>query len=1177
LNGGVTVNFDLSSAPASGNDQVLVGGALNLSGLNTIQISPLTLCGVGTYRLFVCGSVSGTGANLQLAGSPGNGLNAALNVTGTEVDLVVTAVAPSFTWHGDGSLNQWDTSTANWLTNGVAAIYGDGDFTLFNNTGSTTPAINITAPVSPASVTVNASVNYTFGGSGKITGVGSLTKTNTGTLILTTPNDYTGGTTINQGTIQVSDGSTTGATLGNGGVVDNASLVFDEPDGYDFTNVISGKGSLTQAGSGTMTFSGNNTYSGTTTISAGTLQAGDGTTTGTLGTNTVTDNAALAFNPNSASSVVQSGLITGNGTLTVLGGTVAVTAANNYSGTTTINSGGTLQLGNGGATGSVPAANITDNGTLAFDHSVNEANTTAITGSGAVNKLGVNTLTMNAANTYTGNTVISGGTVKIGAAGTIPSGSGFGNVDLDGGASAAGILDLNGFDTILNGINGTNNTVLGMVVNNSGTAINALNVGAGDATTTFSGLIEDNTGTGGMIELIKSGAGTFTLGGTNTYSGGTIISNGILALGSDNANSSGLGASNVIFRGGTLQLFGYTGSNGDHYNSPTNPLVVLAGQTGTLQLFQRGPTDNTGITAPLTGGGTLNLVISFERASIDGNWSAFTGLINVTAAANPGPWHFRTKDTYGYVNAAIYLNSGVIMYDNGNANATIDIGELGGTTGASLGLGTVAQNQAVANPTWRIGAKNTTNTFAGNIINDGVTTIIKVGTGTLNLSGQNTYSGSTTISNGVLALTNGVNGDGTIAKSTNIFINAGAILDVSGENTPTLTLGSTQTIGGSGTLNGALDNTSGAAIAPGIGATGTLTVTNTVALGGNIFIDVDHTVAGATNASLAAASITIPSGATLTVNQGANDLVTGDTFKLFKIGDSSVSLLSGLTVNLPVTSPDSVYTYVWDTSQLGVNGTITLTSGAPSTPPAPVAGFSGTPTSGIAPLNVTFTDASSGSITNWIWNFGDGNSVTNISNVSVNHSYGAGTYAVSLTVNGAGGSSLATSNNYIVVTAPAPVAGFSATPTNIFVTQTVTFTDASIGSITNWVWNFGDGSTAVTNTSNVSVNHAYAVAGTDTASLTVYGAGGSSSATQNIVVKPRPVLNKPVLVGSNLILSGVNGPAGQQYRILSTTNVALPLASWTPVYTNTFNADGSYGYTNSTLVNKADFLLLVSP
>ena len=89
---GVTIPFDLSSSPASGNDQVVVGGALNLSGVNTIQITPLTLLGVGTYKLFVCGSVSGTLGNLSLTGSPGAGFNAVLNVTGTEVDLIVTAV-----------------------------------------------------------------------------------------------------------------------------------------------------------------------------------------------------------------------------------------------------------------------------------------------------------------------------------------------------------------------------------------------------------------------------------------------------------------------------------------------------------------------------------------------------------------------------------------------------------------------------------------------------------------------------------------------------------------------------------------------------------------------------------------------------------------------------------------------------------------------------------------------------------------------------------------------------------------------------------------------------------------------------------------------------------------------------------------------------------------------------
>ena len=263
---------------------------------------------------------------------------------------------------------------------------------------------------------------------------------------------------------------------------------------------------------------------------------------------------------------------------------------------------------------------------------------------------------------------------------------------------------------------------------------------------------------------------------------------------------------------------------------------------------------------------------------------------------------------------------------------------------------------------------------------------------------------------------------------------------------------------------------------------------------------------------------------------------------------------------------------------LNPNGSMTFTRAA-AAGAVPVASFRGTPTNGVAPLSVTFTDASTGSITNWIWNLGDGTSVTNASNASVSHTYAAGTYTVSLTVNGTGGSSVATSNNYVVVTNALPVAGFSGTPTNIFVTQNVTFTDASSGSITNWIWSFGDGSASVTNTSNVSVNHAYAVVGTNTVSLVVNGAGGSSTNTlaNYIMVKPKPALGKPVLSGSSLILSGVNGPAGQQYRILSTTNVALPLASWTPVYTNTFNSDGSYGYTNSAVTNKAGFLLLVSP
>jgi autotransporter-associated beta strand protein len=163
-----------------------------------------------------------------------------------------------------------------------------------------------------------------------------------------------------------------------------------------------------------------------------------------------------------------------------------------------------------------------------------------------------------------------------------------------------------------------------------------------------------------------------------------------------------------------------------------------------------------------------------------------------------------------------------------------------------------------------------------------------------------------------------------------------------------------------------------------------------------------------------------------------------------------------------------------------------------------------------------------------------------------------------------------------VVTPPPPVAGFSASPTNIFVTQTVTFTDASTGSITNWVWNYGDGS-SVTNGSNASVNHAYTTVGNYTASLIVNGAGGSSTNTVAIVVKPNPVIGNAVLSGGSFILSGINGPAGQQYRILSSTNIALNVTNWIPVFTNQFASNGSYSYTNNPPTNKAAFFRLVSP
>ena len=158
-----------------------------------------------------------------------------------------------------------------------------------------------------------------------------------------------------------------------------------------------------------------------------------------------------------------------------------------------------------------------------------------------------------------------------------------------------------------------------------------------------------------------------------------------------------------------------------------------------------------------------------------------------------------------------------------------------------------------------------------------------------------------------------------------------------------------------------------------------------------------------------------------------------------------------------------------------------------------------------------------------------------------------------------------------------PVADFSGAPTTGFAPLQVVFTDASTGSITNWVWNFGDGH-AITNSAGINATNTYATAGNYTVTLTVIGAGGSNTSAQTgyVVASPTPQIGNVKLSGGHLVFSGTNCPTGLQYRILSSTNVALPVASWTPVLTNTFLGDGSFSYTNLG-TNSIGFFRLVSP
>jgi len=179
------------------------------------------------------------------------------------------------------------------------------------------------------------------------------------------------------------------------------------------------------------------------------------------------------------------------------------------------------------------------------------------------------------------------------------------------------------------------------------------------------------------------------------------------------------------------------------------------------------------------------------------------------------------------------------------------------------------------------------------------------------------------------------------------------------------------------------------------------------------------------------------------------------------------------TVTLIITGPGGSDTLV-KTDYIDVNFII------------PTADFIGTPTTGVAPLEVTFTDLSVDSVNTWVWDFGDGGVSYSANPV---HTYTTeGTYTVSLTVGGPGGSNEMIKTDYIVVTAEPPVADFIGTPTNGNAPLLVSFTDLSTGSIDTWAWDFGDGGTATTQ----SPEYTYETPGIYTVSLAVTGPAGNN-------------------------------------------------------------------------------------
>ena len=218
---------------------------------------------------------------------------------------------------------------------------------------------------------------------------------------------------ILRATADSSPGSDLISGFAPGNFVLGAGGMFLDSNGFDVTasSVMSGVGGLTKQGAGTLTLTADNTYAGGTTISADTLQLGDGGASGSI-QGDVTNNGVLAFD-RSDNGLVLSGVISGTGVLGQIGsGTLILTGASGYTGGTTVSS-GVLQLGNGGASGSIQG-DVAVNGALAFDRSDVVTFAGAISGGGTIGQIGPGTTVLTAdSSAFSGQVQVMAGALEV--------------------------------------------------------------------------------------------------------------------------------------------------------------------------------------------------------------------------------------------------------------------------------------------------------------------------------------------------------------------------------------------------------------------------------------------------------------------------------------------------------------------------------------------------------------------------------------------------------------------------------------------------------------------------------------------------------------------------------------------------------------------------------------------
>ena len=802
-----------------------------------------------------------------------------------------------------------------------------------------------------------AGVPHNIYSSGILRGTGALNKTGGGVLTLAAANTYSGSTLINNGTLALAvDPSSTIGSIVSPTIIVGSGTTFDvsQVTGY--------------AINGLQTLSGFGTVVGGVTIApTGIINPGSNTVTGTLTFNndvTETNGAVNHFD-------VPGDTINILGALNVSGSNIVEIAGNIPSGTPyalfhygTLN-GNVSNFGLSGATGTLSnsvadkiiylvvssslrantnvtwvgnsVANDWDTHNLTnwinagtgqldsflagdgarFDNLggnntnvnipgtvapasilVNSTSNYVFSGTGLIGgpnttltKTNSGTLTILTTNTFAGGTTIAGGAVDVYtvATGGLPRPLGSANTDPSFMVFNGGTLEYLGDNK---------STDRGATFQSGGATVNVTNVAT---TLTVSGTL---TGPG---SLTKIGNGQLTLSGGNDFQGGTLINAGTIRA------AQGSGATLSVFGTNTITLNGTTsaailgfGGDAEILNNTlmiinTNNFITNGGNDQVLNVIGNGLVNMEG-----TGANVLTFA---------GDLSGFSGTFYTDTLINPR-FLPNTGTVVGGTNVTFNLGTGGAFLNNRNGNLTVLLGSLlgGPNTLAQGGSTSSADNRPT---TYIIGLNNSSSEFDGKFTESTAirkVSLVKSGTGTFTLTAASSYTGFTTVSNGVLALAFNPNTstDGSLDGTTNIYIGSGAILDVSTRSDGTLQLGGTQILQGSGTLRGSL-NASGT-VAPGGDTVGTLTVTNVVSLNNTTVMKLNR---GSTPNSDRLVAPTINLGGNLIVTNIGGSLHVGDTFTLF-----SGTLANGFgSVILP-------NYYTWDTSQLAVNGTISVTAAA---------------------------------------------------------------------------------------------------------------------------------------------------------------------------------------------------------------------------------------------------------